>query len=164
MEKQVHTISIYVTNKPGVLVRISTIFSRRGFNIESLVVSPALDGRYSRMTITSVGDPKVLDQIIKQVQKLVDVLQASEHLPAETIEKEFALLKIKVDSKNRIEVLQLVQHFKAEAIDFTDESIIIQICASTAKLDNFIKLLDPYGIIELVRTGKVIMARGAKET
>ena len=164
MEKQVHTISIYVTNKPGVLVRISTIFSRRGFNIESLVVSPALDGRYSRMTITSVGDPKVLDQIIKQVQKLVDVLQASEHLPAETIEKEFALLKIKVDSKNRIEVLQLVQHFKAEAIDFTDESIVIQLCASTAKLDNFIKLLDPYGIIELVRTGKVIMARGAKET
>lgn len=164
MEKQVHTISIYVANKPGVLVRISTIFSRRGFNIESLVVSPALDGRYSRMTITSVGDPKVLEQIIKQVQKLVDVLQASEHLPTETIEKEFALIKTKVEAQNRVEVLQLVQHFKGEAIDFTDESIIIQICAGTAKLDNFIKLLDPYGIIELVRTGKVIMARGAKET
>jgi acetolactate synthase I/III small subunit len=164
MKNRIHTISILVSNKPGALVRISTIFARRAYNIESLVVSPALDGRFSRMTITAEGDPSILDQIVKQVSKLVDVIQASEHLPQETIEKEFALIKTKVHAQNRVEVLQLVMHFGALAIDFSDESIVIQISAGTAKLDNFIELLDPYGIIELVRTGKVIMARGAKET
>jgi len=159
-----HTISIYVANKPGVLVRVSTVFARRGYNIESLVVSPALDGRFSRMTITADGDPKILEQIIKQVSKLVDVLHASEHLPIETVEKEFALIKTSVDAQNRVEVLQLVQHFRGEAVDFSDQSIIIQIAATTGKLDNFLNLLEPYGIIEVVRTGKVIMARGSKET
>ena len=159
-EKSLHTLSILVANKPGVLVRISTIFSRRGFNIDSLVVSPTQDGRFSRMTVVAQGDPETLDQIIKQVLKLVDVLQASIPELDRSIEKELALIKVSVNDQSRDQILQLVQHFKAQTVDISDHSVVVQITGSTDKLDACQKILEKYGIIELSRTGKVLMTRG----
>ena len=155
-----HTLSILVANKPGVLVRISTIFSRRGFNIESLVVSATQDGRFSRMTIVAKGDPETLDQIIKQVSKLVDVLQAAIPNSSSSIEKDLALIKVTVDDETRSQVLQLVQHFKSQTVDISDSSLVIQVTGNTDKLDACQRALEKYGIIELVRTGKILMTRG----
>lgn len=160
-----HTISIFVANKPGVLMRIASVFARRGFNIDSLVVSPALDGHYSRMTVAAQGDHDTLDQIKKQVGKLVDVLRVIEHTEQSVVEKELALIKVGAAAgANRSEVLQLVDHFKAQTVDFTEESIIIMVTGSTEKLDAFVGMLKKYGIIEVVRTGKVIVARGKEAT
>ena len=159
-----HTISIFVANKPGVLVRVSQVFARRGFNIDSLVVSSGTDGRFSRMTVTSKGDGELIDQIIRQVIKLVDVLHAVEHRGDEVVEKELALIKVAVSLDKRGEVLQMVDHFKAVTVDFTEESLIIQVTGGSDKLDALIKMLERYGILEIVRTGKVAMTRGRSET
>ena len=161
---EMHTISVFVANKPGVLVRIALVFARRGFNVDSLVVSPALDGHYSRMTITALGDRETLIQIIKQVGKLVDVIRVTEHIEQAVVEKEFALIKVAADAAKRAEVMLLVDHFKAQTVDFTEDSLIIQVTGNTEKLDSFISLLEKYGIIEIVRTGKVLMARGKEKT
>ncbi|MFC1762757.1 acetolactate synthase small subunit [Planctomycetota bacterium] len=155
-----HTISILVANKPGVLVRLSQVFSRRGFNIDSLVVSPTQGEETSRITITAKGDPETLDQIIKQAGKLVDVLHATDHTGENVIDKELALIKVAAPDKTRTPVLQICDHFKAETLDFTSESLVMQVTGSTEKLDALIEMLTPYGIIELVRTGKILMARG----
>ncbi len=160
----VHTISLLVANKPGVLLRISLIFSRRGFNIESLVVSPTLDGRFSRMTITAQGNPAILDQIVKQASKLVDVVHATEHRDHSAVQKELALIKVAIGTQNRSEILQVVQHFKAVTVDMSQDSIIIQATGSTEKLDAMMVVLEEYGIIEIVRTGKIVMARGKETT
>ena len=164
MHNDSHTISLFVANKPGVLLRICLVFSRRGFNIESLVVSPAIDGRFSRMTITAKGDNNVLEQIIKQCGKLVDVVHASEHDPAQSLELEFALIKVKLATKNRSEILQLVQHVQAEAVDFTDQTVILKMVGETKKIDNCITLLSPFGILEMVRSGKMVITKGKEET
>ena len=162
--EDIHTISVLVSNKPGVLLRICLIFSRRAFNIESLVVSPAIDGRYSRMTITAQGSQKVLEQIVKQVDKLVDVLHASEHHSEESIEIELALIKIKANKTERTDILQIVDHFKATTVDFSDESLIIQVTGKTAKLDACLELFRKFEVLECVRTGKVAMCRGGIAT
>ena len=167
-----HTISLLVRNKPGVLVRVSLVFSRRGYNMESLVVSPAISvagidaapGEFSRMTITCSGDPDTLEQIIKQLEKLIDVVHAIDHTGQAVIESELALLKIKVGLKERTEVLQIAENFKAKVVDFGVASVILRCAGETEKLDVFIGLLKPFGIIELVRSGKILMARGLDET
>jgi acetolactate synthase-1/3 small subunit len=159
-----HTISILVANKPGVLVRIAQVFARRGFNIDSLVVSPSKEGAFSRITITAEGDPETLDQIIKQASKLVDVLHATDHTGENVIDKELALIKVKALDETRTGILQLCDHFKAETLDFNHESLVIQVTGSTEKLDAFVEMLDQYGIIELIRTGKILMARGKGST
>ncbi|MBN8218920.1 MAG: acetolactate synthase small subunit [Spirochaetes bacterium] len=159
-----HTLSVYVNNKPGVLVRVAHVFARRGFNIESLVVSPTADGRYSRMTVTADGDGETLEQIFKQVSKLVDVLHATEHTHQEVVEKELALIKVRVAEAQRTEVLQILAHFKGATVDFTPQSVIVQVTGNTEKIEACVGMLEKYGIIELVRTGKVIMARGETET
>lgn len=167
-----HTISLLVRNKPGVLVRVSLVFSRRGYNMESLVVSPALSvagfdaapGEFSRMTITCSGDPDTLEQIIKQLEKLIDVVHAIDHTGQAVIESELALVKIKVGLKERTEVLQIADNFKAKVVDFGAESVILRVAGETEKLDVFIGLLKPFGIVELVRSGKILMARGLEET
>ena len=159
-----HTISLFVNNKPGVLLRVALIFSRRAFNIESLVVSSAMDGKYSRMTITASGDTETLVEIIKQANNLVDVIHASEHIESEAIEKELAFIKMKVTPKNRTEILQIVDNFKSETVDLTHESLIIQVTGKTDKLNAMIELLNHYEVIEIVRTGKVVMARGDLNT
>jgi len=159
----VHTISVLVANKPGALLRIALIFSRRGFNIDSLVVSPTMDGHFSRMTIGAQGDPSVLGQIVKQVNKLVDVIHATEHQDQTAVQKELALIKVKM-GHHRDQVLQAVSHFKAHTVDLSSGSVIIQLTGSAHKIDAAIAYLSEYGILEVVRTGKVVMARGSHET
>ena len=162
--KNVHTISMTVANKPGVLVRIAHVFARRGYNIDSLVVSPAYNPRYSRMTITAQGDPETLDQIIKQAQKLIDVIHASEHSGQDSTHTELALIKIKVSAANRPIVLKLMKKYRTRVIDDSDNTLIIEQTGITADLDEFEALMKKYGILEMVRTGKIVMALGHSET
>lgn len=164
MNQLLHTISIKVSNKPGVLLRIATIFSRRGFNIDSLVVSPALDGHFSRMTITCSGDRETLEQIIKQLNKLIDVIHASEHENDNTVVQELALIKCHVKKEDRQNVLQIIEHFKGQTVDFNEDSLIIQLTGNSQKLDAAIALLNSYTITEIARSGKLSMKRGQNET
>ena len=164
IQSDTHTISLYVANKPGVLARIAQVFARRGFNIDSLVVSSAIDGNYSRMTISAKGNPEGLDQIIKQASKLIDVIHCIDHSDEDIVTKEMALIKVGVDSVQRPEVLQLVEHFGCKVVDFTEVSLILMVTGDSGKLDALIRMLQQFRIIELVRTGKVIMARGESET
>ena len=163
-KERIHTLSVLTANKPGVLVRIAQVFARRGFNIDSLVVSPAVDGRFARMTITGQGDPERFEQIVKQVDKLVDVLQASEHNERNTVTKEMAFFKVQTSDQNRTSVLQLVEHFKGKTVDYTAESLIIEVTGLTSKIDAFEKMLQEFGILEMVRSGKMVMSRGASST
>lgn len=159
-----HTISLLVNNKPGVLVRIAHVFARRGFNIDSLVVSPTIDEKYSSMTIACSGAPATLDQIIKQVAKLVDVVHAMEHNPDDSLSRELALFKVNFKKGQRTEILQVVEHFKAQTIDFTMNSMVIQVTGTSEKLDSMEKLLTNYELIEMIRTGKIVITRGDKIT
>jgi acetolactate synthase-1/3 small subunit len=156
----IHTISLFVNNKPGVLVRVSLVFSRRAFNIESLVVSPGAEGRFSRMTITCSGDPNTLEQVVKQLAKLVDVVHAIDHTNDQAYETEIALVKLHCPLDGRTNILQISEHYRARVVDFGPESLILQAYGSSEKLDAFIDLLRPFGIAELVRSGKLLMARG----
>jgi len=162
--QQIHTISLFVNNVPGVLVRVALVFSRRGFNIESLVVSPGAEGRFSRMTITCSGEPEALEQIIKQLAKLVDVVHAIDHTGNLAYETEIALIKIDAPLAERTEILQVAEHFKSRVVDYGTESMILQAYGSSEKLDALISLLRPYSIAELVRSGKLLMARGKSTT
>ncbi len=159
-----HTLSIYVANKPGVLVRVAQVFARRAFNIESLVVSASQDPRFSRMTIVCRGDVDTLEQIIKQVSKLVDVLHARDHSDENVIERELALIKVDAPAARRTEILQTVAHFKGMTVDLSADAMTIQLAGNTEKLDAAVELLRPHGIIEEVRSGKMLMARGRSET
>ncbi len=162
--RSLHTISLYVNNKPGVLSRVAISFARRGYNIESLVVSPAAQGDFSRMTITSSGDPETLEQIIKQLQKLVDVVHAIDHTGDDAYESEIALVKVASELDKRTQILQIAEHFSAKVVDYGSESVMIRAYGSSEKLDAFIELLRPFGLRELVRSGKILMARGIQET
>jgi acetolactate synthase I/III small subunit len=162
--QQTHTLSLLVSNTPGVLSRISAVFARRAFNIDSLVVSPGIDGKFSRMTITAVGDVKILDQIIKQCEKLIDVVSAQEHSSQSILEKELALIKIKMSDKTRSEVLQVIQHINASTIDINGDIVVIQLTGNSENVDSGIAMVEKYGIIEIVRTGKVLMAKGTDKT
>ena len=156
----IHTLSVYVANKPGVLARIAQVFARRGYNIESLVVSPALDGTFSRMTIGLSGDPSGLEQIIKQTSKLIDVLRCVDHSDDEAVIKELALVKVGVEASGRAEALQIGEHFGCKTVDLTETSLILQCTGNSEKIDALTDMLKKFRIIELVRTGKVLMARG----
>ena len=159
-----HTISLFVANKPGVLVRIAILFSRRGYNVESLVASPAMQGQFSRITITAQGDPETLDQIVRQLNKLVDVLHATEHMQADVIERELAMVKFRADAEERTEILQITDHFGAKTMDMTEGAMMVQIVGGTGKVDSFLSMIAKFGIIEVVRTGKIWIARGEEET
>jgi acetolactate synthase-1/3 small subunit len=159
-----HSISLLVNNKPGVLIRIALVFSRRGYNIDSLVVSPAHNGKYARMNITASGEPKTLEQILKQLNKLIDVLHAKDHTGETVVEKELALIKLRCAPERRSEVLQIAEHFKAQTVDLSENTLMLQVTGGTDKLDAAEMMLDKYGITEMVRTGKVIMARGESGT
>jgi len=159
-----HTISLYVHNKPGVLVRVALVFARRGYNIESLVVSPSAEGRFSRMTITSSGDPDTLEQIIRQLQKLVDVVRAIDHTGDSAYQTEIALVKVACALDDRTQILQIAEHYHAKVVDYGPESLMLRIFGSSEKLDAFVELIRPYGLKELVRSGKILMARRLEET
>ncbi len=159
-----HTISVFVNNKPGVLSRVALTFARRAFNIESLVVSPAVEGRYSRMTITSSGSAETLEQVVKQLAKLVDVVHAIDHTGEDAYATEIALVKIECALNQRTETLQIAEHYKAKVVDYGVDSLILQVHGSSDKIDVFVDLLRPFGITELVRSGKLLMARGRNIT
>lgn len=159
-----HVISLYVNNKPGVLVRVAIVFARRGYNIDSLVVSPGAEGDFSRMTISCSGDPETLEQIIKQLAKLVDVVHAVDHTGGEAYGTEIALVKLQCQLDERSQILQIAEHFNAKVVDYGVESLMLRVYGASEKLDTFIELLRPFGLRELVRSGKVLMARGLQET
>ncbi len=160
-----HTLSMYVNNQPGVLMRICQVFARRAYNIDSLVVSQGRDPRFSRLTLGISGDPAGLDQIIKQCDKLVDVIHCTEHTPADTVVRDMVLVKIQVTgAERRTEVLQIIEHFGGKTIDMAESSMIARIEGDSEKVDAAIRLLSNYDIIETVRTGKVVMARGELPT
>lgn len=160
----VHTISLYVANKPGVLVRVALVFSRRGYNIESLVVSPAKEEGYARMTITCSGDEDVFEQIIKQLAKLIDVVRAEDHTAEDMVETEVALVKVAVPRADRTTVLQIAEHYKAKVVDFGEDSLLLRAYGESRKLDSMMSLLASFDVREVVRSGKIVMARGAART
>jgi acetolactate synthase-1/3 small subunit len=160
-----HTISILVRNKPGVLVRVALVFSRRGYNIESLVVSADVaNGEFSRMTITCSGDPETLDQIIKQLTKLIDVVHAIDHTGQAVYETEVALVKLKCKVAERTEILQIAELYTAKVVDYGVDSLIVRIVGAAEKIDVFLSLLKNFQVVELVRSGKVLMTRGLATT
>ena len=157
-----HTITVLVENRPGVLARVSGLFARRGFNIESLAVSITDDPTVSRMTIVVGGDETVLEQITKQLNKLIDVIKVVDYTGTEVVERELALVKVNAETKSRAEIMQVVDIFRAKIIDISDRTFTIEVTGSVDKIDAMEKLLEPYGVLELVRTGKIAMARGPK--
>jgi acetolactate synthase-1/3 small subunit len=160
-----HTISILVRNKPGVLVRVALVFSRRGYNIESLVVSADVtNGQFSRMTITCSGDPETLEQIIKQVTKLIDVVHAFDHTGTAVIESEIALVKLECAVDQRTEILQIAAQFGAKVVDSGATSMVMRVYGASDKIDACLSLLSHYRIVELVRSGKILMTRGLAQT
>ena len=162
--RSLHTISLFVEDRPGVLVRVALVFSRRSYNIESLVVSAAARGGFSRITMTCSGDPATLGQIIKQLTKLVDVVHAIDHTNSAAYETEIALIKIECDPRERSEVLQIAEHFGAKVVDYGKQSLVLRVYGASDKLDALIHLLDPFNLLELVRSGKILMARGKTMT
>jgi acetolactate synthase-1/3 small subunit len=160
------TVSLLVRNQPGVLVRVSLVFARRGFNIESLVVSPEVtNGDFSRMTLTCRGDEDALEQIIKQLAKLIDVVHAIDHTGQAVVETEIALVKIKAATvEARAAILQVVEHYKGKVVDFGSESLVLRVYGESEKLDSFVALLKSFEIVELVRSGKILMTRGPATT
>lgn len=159
-----HTLSLYVANKPGVLIRIALVFARRGYNIDSLVVSASPDPRFSTMNIAASGDEKVLDQILKQLNKLVDVVHASDRTGEDVIHRELALLKVHCEPESRAEVLQLAKALDCDTVDLSDGSVTIEISGKTDKLDAVERVFDRFGVIEMIRTGKILIARGETVT
>ncbi|MBN1443737.1 MAG: acetolactate synthase small subunit [Planctomycetes bacterium] len=159
-----HTISMRVHNRPGVLSRVAQVFARRGFNIDSLVVSRGHHPDFSRMTIVCQGDPAALDQIVKQLRKLVDTTHATEYVPDESVERELALFKLKIVSETRTEVFQVIDVFKGRTVDISDSTVTVEVTGDSDKVDAFESLVNHFGIIEMVRSGKLIIARGAKRT
>lgn len=162
--KDLHTIALLVRNAPGVLVRVATVFSRRGYNIESLVVSPGARAGFSRMTVTCSGDPSILEQMIKQLIKLVDVVHALDHTSSDRFETEIALIKIRCNGDSRREVLEIAEHFNAKVVDYAAESVILRVYGGSEKLDAMITLFPDENIVELVRSGKIVMARALEVT
>ena len=159
---QRHTITILVENHAGVLARVTGLFARRGYNIESLAVSVTDKPEISRITILVGGDHQVLEQITKQLNKLVEVLKVVDYTETAAVERELALIKVNAEPKDRSEIMQIVEIFRGRIIDMSDRTFIIEVTGSTDKLDKITGLLDTYGIRELVRTGIIAMARGAK--
>jgi len=160
----VHTLSTLVNNQPGVLMRICQVFSRRGFNIDSLVVSEGRNPNFSRMTIGISGDPGGLHQIIMQVNKLIDVIHCFEHTSANSVTKEMVLIKIRCSPDERSQALQITEHFGGKTVDLTPTSMIVMINGDSPKIDAAVAMFSQFSIIETVRTGKVVMARGEQPT
>ncbi|GAB4255400.1 MAG: acetolactate synthase small subunit [Thermoleophilia bacterium] len=159
-----HTLSVLVENKPGVLTRIAGLFARRGFNIDSLAVGETEDPAVSRMTITVDGLDQPIEQVTKQLHKLINVIKITDLDPSEAVERELVLIKVNANSSTRSEIIQIVEIFRAKIIDVSPSSIIIEVTGTTDKIDGIVTLLRPFGLVEIVRTGKVAMSRGRKRT
>lgn len=159
-----HVISLYVYNKPGALIRIALVFARRGYNIDSLVVSEGHDPAFSHMNITATGDENTLHQILQQLNKLVDVIHAKDHTGDDIVQRELALIKLHCTGETRSEILQVAHVFKCVAVNLTDTTITLEVTGETEKIDALHRMLNQYGILEMVRTGHVLIARGEETT
>jgi acetolactate synthase I/III small subunit len=155
-----HTISVLVENKPGVLARVSSLFSRRGFNIESLAVGPTEDATISRMTIVVDCAESPLEQVVKQLNKLVNVLKIVELERDRSVERELLLVKVRSDPTIRYQIIELAELFRGKIVDVAPESLTIEVTGSPDKVAAMLEMLGPYGIRELVRTGRIALARG----
>ncbi|MGE4550658.1 MAG: acetolactate synthase small subunit [Opitutales bacterium] len=154
-----HVISVLVENKFGVLARIAGMFSGRGFNIDTLNVGPTVDPKRSRITTTLNGDDKALDQCVKQLDKLIDVIDIKTFVGTEVVGRELVLLKVTVNSDNRAEVTQICDIFRSKIIDVSTESMIIEVTGNENKVKAFLELIEPLGAIEMARTGMVALSR-----
>ena len=159
-----HTLSVLVENKPGVLSRVAGLFTRRGFNIDSLAVSPTEDPKLSRMTITVDASRFPVEQITKQLDKLVNIIRIRDLDPANMVARELMLLKVRVAADHRAEVIGLAEIFEARIIDVTAEHLTVELTGQSDELVRFEGLMRPYGLIELVKTGVVALGRGAHTT
>jgi acetolactate synthase-1/3 small subunit len=159
-----HILSILVENKPGVLTRIAGLFARRGFNIDTLAVGPTDDPTLSRMTITLDGAMHPIDQVTKQLHKLVNVIKIRDLEPQETVARELALFKISADGATRGEVMQIVEIFRGKVIDVTRRSVIAEVTGTWDKVEAFERMVRPFGMVEMARTGAIAISRGRGET
>jgi acetolactate synthase-1/3 small subunit len=156
-----HTLSVLVENRPGVLARISALFARRGFNIDSLAVGKTEDPNVSRMTIAVAAEGKPVEQISKQLHKLISVLRIAELPREDSVERELALIKVGVEPGRRAEVLEIIEIFRAKVIDVDGESLVVEVTGTPEKVAALEELVRPYGILEMARTGRVALGRGA---
>jgi acetolactate synthase-1/3 small subunit len=154
-----HTLSVLVENKFGVLTRISGLFSGRGFNIDTLNVAPTQDPTQSRMTIVVKGDDTVLEQVTKQLNKLVDIIKVQDFRDGEYIDRELVLIKVGVDAKSRAEVMQICDIFRAKIVDVGHKTVTVELTGNESKIGAFLDLMEPFGIRDITRTGKVAMPR-----
>ena len=157
-----HIISVMVENKSGVLAKVAGLFSRRGFNIDSLAVGPTDDNATSRITLVVNAEDHSIEQITKQLYKLINVIKIQELDPLNIVERELVLIKVSADSKTRPEILEVVSIFRANIVDVSKKSLMIEITGSDRKVKALEDLLKPFGILELVRTGKIACTRGVK--
>ncbi|MCX5778623.1 MAG: acetolactate synthase small subunit [Elusimicrobia bacterium] len=157
-----HTISVLVENKFGVLARIATLFAARGFNIDSLAVGETENQDISRMTIVVQGDDRILEQVEKQLNKLVDVIKVTDFKETGHLERDLALIKVKADKNNRSEILQIAEIFRARIIDVVADSVIIESTGDEEKIQALISMLKPFGVKEVCRTGIIAMGRGTR--
>jgi acetolactate synthase-1/3 small subunit len=155
-----HTISVLVENRFGVLARIAGLFAGRGFNIKSLAVGETEDRTTSRMTIVAEGDDKIIEQIKKQLNKLIDVIKISDLSEKTSVFRELALIKVNVAGTKKIEIMQIVEVFRAKIVDISHETMMIEVTGTGDKINALIDLLRPYGIVELARTGRIALQRG----
>ncbi|MDX1622105.1 MAG: acetolactate synthase small subunit [Nitriliruptorales bacterium] len=160
--KNAHTLSVLVENKPGVLTRIAGMFARRGYNIHSLAVGPTDDPRVSRLTIVVGTEAVQLEQITKQLNKLINVLKIVELDPAESVERELQLVKVAATPDNRSQIIELADVFRAKIVDVDHDSLTIEAAGSPEKLAAMVELLEPFGINEMVRSGTIALGRGAR--
>ncbi len=156
-------ISVLVENKPGVLARISGMFSGRGFNIHSLAVAPTLDAQYSQMTIVTGGNEQVIEQIIKQLRKLINVVKVQDLTRGDYVDREMVLVRIKSAASDRSQVLAAADIFRGKIIDVGHDSVTVEVTGAQNKIDAFLQILAPMGITELIRTGMVAIPRAKKE-
>ncbi|MDR0960205.1 MAG: acetolactate synthase small subunit [Propionibacteriaceae bacterium] len=160
---EVHTLSVLVQNNPGVLARIAGLFARRGFNIESLTVGPTEREDYSRMTVVAlVTSDAVLEQIIKQLNKLVEVIRVSEMERGKAVRRELILVKVHADASTRTDILAIVETFRGHVVDVAADSMTVEVTGKYGKIHAMLELLSPYGIKELVQSGQVALARGPR--
>ena len=157
-----HTLSVLVEDKPGVLARVASLFSRRGFNIESLAVGPTEVPEISRMTIVVNVESLPLEQVTKQLNKLINVLKIVELDPEASVQREIMLVKVRSDLETRSQVLEVVGLFKAKVVDVAPEAITVEVTGNAEKLQTFLRMLEPFGIKELVKSGMVAVGRGSR--
>jgi acetolactate synthase-1/3 small subunit len=157
-----HTLSILVEDKPGVLARVASLFSRRGFNIQSLAVGATEQKNLSRMTIVVAVEDLPLEQVSKQLNKLINVIKVVEHENENSVDRELALIKVRADAGTRGQVVEAVNLFRAKVIDVSTESLIIECTGTPEKLEALLQVLEPYGIREIVQSGVVSMTRGPR--